>query len=326
MAKDHFVAQTYLKHFGDPNVGGMLHAYRKRDLTYFQCWPGDVCHEWNGDNNDAFLEYPELLGDYRRIFEPAWNPAVESISKGVLTNIEKFAIAGYMANLMIATPAWIRVAADIGKQLAISNLLDAKHSRPNLAEEDPLLFEVIKMIEAGELTPEVAPDFIKAKITKQVLAIAYIMYDQDWHIFRNHTQFPFLTSDNPVAIECSSQLGGTFTRFLAISPTTCIRIRFEPSNYEHKNIGDIAARTVRIRMPPKGIKCENISSAYAKHVNRVIVQSSESLVFSSNPSDKIRGLVSKYALFRVENEFLTFTLPNSADLYEGTSIRVRKNT
>ena len=29
MANDHFVAQTYLKHFGDPSKGGMLHAYRK---------------------------------------------------------------------------------------------------------------------------------------------------------------------------------------------------------------------------------------------------------------------------------------------------------
>src|SRR4051812_16924823 len=82
MSRDHFVAQTYLRHFGDPNAGGTLHAYRKTDGREFPCWPKDVCTEWDGDLNDAFPENPGVLGDFRKIFEPYWNPAVQTILEG----------------------------------------------------------------------------------------------------------------------------------------------------------------------------------------------------------------------------------------------------
>lgn len=62
MANDHFIAQTYLKHFGDPAKGGMLNAYRKSDAKQFPCWPADVCHEWDGDLNPEWLKEPALLG------------------------------------------------------------------------------------------------------------------------------------------------------------------------------------------------------------------------------------------------------------------------
>ncbi len=35
--KDHYVAETYLRHFAGPL--GMLRAYRKSDGTTFPCWP-----------------------------------------------------------------------------------------------------------------------------------------------------------------------------------------------------------------------------------------------------------------------------------------------
>jgi hypothetical protein len=35
MGRDHYVAETYLKHFAGSN--GMLYAYRKSNLKHFPC-------------------------------------------------------------------------------------------------------------------------------------------------------------------------------------------------------------------------------------------------------------------------------------------------
>src|SRR5947209_5255803 len=121
MSNDHFVAQTYLKHFGDVGTGGMLHAYRKKDGKEFACWPKDVCHEWDGDLN-RLLRDPELLGDFRKMIEPWWNPSVETVLQGEMTYHDKFVISGYMANLLTCTPAWRRVGVTMTQQYTISRL------------------------------------------------------------------------------------------------------------------------------------------------------------------------------------------------------------
>lgn len=92
MAKDHYVARTYLRHFGDDSKGGMLNGYQKPNGTTFSCWPKDVCHEWDGDLNPSVLERSEILGDYRKIFEPNWNPAIEDIVAGKMSATDKFIV------------------------------------------------------------------------------------------------------------------------------------------------------------------------------------------------------------------------------------------
>ncbi len=71
MPHDHYVAQTYLRHFADP--GGMLHVYRKADGKCWRRSPKSVCNEWDGDLIRDFLKNECLLGEYRAIFEPPWN-------------------------------------------------------------------------------------------------------------------------------------------------------------------------------------------------------------------------------------------------------------
>src|SRR5450755_3284662 len=99
MPDDHFVAKTYLKHFADPRTGGMLHGYRKPDGGYFPCWPKDVCREEDGDVN-PILKKPDLLGDFRSMFEPFWNTSITSILSGTVSAHDKLVVSGYMANLM----------------------------------------------------------------------------------------------------------------------------------------------------------------------------------------------------------------------------------
>ncbi len=87
----------------------MLRAYRKSDGKRFPCRPSDVCHEWNGDIIADFLSDPTALARYRKIFEPAWNPAIKELGKGQISNANKLAIAGYWSNLLAFTPTCRRL-------------------------------------------------------------------------------------------------------------------------------------------------------------------------------------------------------------------------
>jgi hypothetical protein len=60
MQNDHYVAQTYLRHFAGPT--GLLRAYRKSNGATFPCRPRDICHEPDGDIVRDFLSEP----GYRR--------------------------------------------------------------------------------------------------------------------------------------------------------------------------------------------------------------------------------------------------------------------
>ena len=106
MANDHFVARTYLKNFGDAENGGQLYGYSKTYGKQFPCWPRDVCREWDGDLNPSWLgSCPNLLGEFRKIFEPLWGTSVQTLLLGSCPQEHRLAIAGYVANLMTCTPA-----------------------------------------------------------------------------------------------------------------------------------------------------------------------------------------------------------------------------
>jgi hypothetical protein len=113
MALDHYAAQTYLKRWCDKKNDEPMRAYRKSDLKEFPCWPADVCREQDGDRNPNYFADPTLLGQFRSIFEPRWDAAVDALQSGRMTAEDKFIIAGYWANLTATTPAW----RTIGNQL-----------------------------------------------------------------------------------------------------------------------------------------------------------------------------------------------------------------
>src|ERR1700733_11828745 len=91
MSNDHFVAQTYLKHFGNPPRGGLMHAYQKSAGQEFPCHPRSVCHEWDGDMN-PLLSSTRFLGDYRKLYEPKWRTSVATLLQNALSNEDRFAI------------------------------------------------------------------------------------------------------------------------------------------------------------------------------------------------------------------------------------------
>ena len=95
MANDHFVARIYLKRWCDRAKGQPIQAYRKQTGAVFPCWPEAVCAESDGDLNPKYFQDPAVLGQFRAIFEPRWDAALEAVEKHKPTIDDKFVIAGY---------------------------------------------------------------------------------------------------------------------------------------------------------------------------------------------------------------------------------------
>lgn len=318
MSEDHYIAQTYLKNFGDPSHGGMLHAYRKSDGFEFPCWPADVCREWDGDKN-PLMEDTELLGDFRKIFEPHWTPSIANIRSNKISNDDKFKISGYIANLMTCTPAWGRVMEKIYLKDKLGYLsFDVKMKRKH-DKIDKRLIEGVEMLEKGDLKLVVNPNHMKALSTRCLVVNTIQIYNQDWQIVSNDTDHFFVTSDNPLAIDYSGRPGDQMKRFLPITPHLCLCIKYSSlRDIDPKNIAPY------LRLPPEGkIQACGYSSQDVKHINRLVIKCAENTVFSSKKEPKIHDLVVKYNKYRVDADYIEY--PGKDDsIYQGAIIRVRE--
>jgi len=136
MAKDHYVAQTYLKHWCDPKNKPPLQVYRKSDLKHFPCRPRDVCHEWDGDLIPEYLTDPGRLGKFRKIFEPRWKPTVERLCAGNIDPKDKLVLSMAWAHFFLFPPAQREIAKGIHanevREMARS-LFEATGSIPRLS-------------------------------------------------------------------------------------------------------------------------------------------------------------------------------------------------
>jgi Protein of unknown function (DUF4238) len=328
MAQDHFVAQTYLKHFGDATRDGMLHAYRKRDGKYFPCWPRDVCREWEGDLN-RLLERKELLGDFRRLAEPYWNPSVANLLAGNISYHDKFVVAIYMANLMTCTPAWRRVGVSQHNQMYLLWLAFSKRMKEKHGGQPNLPVEGIAMLERGELKLDTDPDYIKGLVTRNLMQYTWVIYNQNWTVLRNETAQPFITSDNPVALLYSGAAGEPVRRFLPITPHLCLTIQFDPrANPAVERLTPQELEAGLQRPPGGSITHARCNSQLARFINRVQVQSAEELAFSPQLSEGIQRLVKKYAKFRLDVDCKEFPDPSGAEdsVIQGSILQVREVT
>ena len=250
MAQDHYVAQTYLKHFGDLSKGGMLNAYRKSDGAEFTCWPADVCRETDGDLNPR-LQQPDLLGDYRAIFEPSWNLAIEKVLAAEMSARDVFALSGYAATLMVCTPTWRRVGVKLVNNQMRGTLLFQKRMQEKRGTLELENREALESLERGDVRIDTDPDYVKAVATKHLVDYAIATYNADWIIIENETDVPFITSDNPVAYWDRGVNVQPTIRFLPITPQICVEIKFDSRGLDGKRLTpeEVGAR---LSNPPQG--------------------------------------------------------------------------
>jgi hypothetical protein len=274
-ADDHFVARTYLKRWCDRTVGEPMQAYRKSSLQQFPCWPEDVCTEPGGDLNPDYFVDARVLGQFRDIFEPHWDAAVEALHSQQIGNDEKFVIAGYWANLTVMTPAWRAIGVQLFKKELLSIL--------------PLITEGHPAPENVKLDIDIDPNYIKALATRSLLRHLWQFYHQSWSVLDNASaSHPLLTSDNPSAI-LPPLLGdpSPSVRVLPVSPSVCIATLMDMSiNYEGELSRD------NLQMPSKGsISYNKLDDQGADFVNRLTVQNADDLVLSRTAKPNVAALV-----------------------------------
>lgn len=309
MPNDHFVARTYLKRWCDRDKGQPIQAYRKQTGAIFPCWPEAVCAEFDGDLNPKYFQDPAVLGQFRAIFEPRWDIALEAIEKGRPSIDDKFVIAGYWANLLAATPAWRKIGQELYEREVYSILPIIEKQLPRPAS-----------LKGINLTVEVDEDYIKAVATKNLLSTALGLYHQAWTVLTNDTAHEFLTSDNPSAIFPPLTPGGPVARILPLSPRLCITTIMDRSPIYRKDLKD-----ADFKLPPKAwITYKRAVPNGVKLANRLTVVNADRFIFSRVANSGIAALVKKYGDYRARLEHSVKPLPASGGVATEARIFVGK--
>jgi hypothetical protein len=319
MARDHYVAKTYLKHFAGSD--GMLRAYRKSDGKRFPCRPDDVCHEWDGDLIGNFLRDPATLAKYRRMFEPAWNPAITELIAGGISPINKLAIAGYWANLLAFTPTCRRLDVAGHDRHVVDYLRARDILTAEAGKTDEQLKRILATLSTGKVKVATRPDAMRAMRVKHLWELTWALYNSSWVVMTNETDTEFLTSDNPVSFDDPGPWRGqppSLPRYFPLTPRVCLYCVMRAKQARDTEEPDFAR-------PPQGqIRQATIPIRGVRRVNRAIVQCAEDLVFSSDNRSSTAALVAKYARHRVEQDFIEVRTPGSFLL--GMRLRVRART
>lgn len=180
MPRDHYVAQTYLKHFLSPELENLLHAYDKQDLKHFTPTTKNICCSQDCDTNPYF-EDERAIDKYLRVIEPKWDHGVEDINALLKYEEVKYFMAGYIAVLVSCTPASIRTLTYATEQIIASggNILTQQMQEhperfPEIEPLPPDIFE--KVMDAGGIAAQVDPKHTHARTIQNLV-------DLQWHFY-----------------------------------------------------------------------------------------------------------------------------------------------
>ena len=306
--QDHYVAETYLRHFSAP--GAMLRAYRKSNGVTFPCWPRDVCKEPAGDTIPEFLSEPSFLGEFRAEFEPLWNGAVKALAERKFRPYEKQIVAGYWANLLVFTPTWRRLGVGTYDKMTVDFLEAHQQLSEKKGMADPVMTNAMQMMREGKIKFSTDPEYIRAQSAVQLTKHMWRLYNATWHVLVSDVDADFVTSDNPASFEDQGdwpQPKREFVRYLPITPRLCLSCDLTRDRGGWEGEPDF-------ERPPRGqIKGGSVKAATVRHVNVCTAKCAEDLVFTGTENEGVRRMVAKYARFRVEGEFQK--IPNPTGYY-----------
>lgn len=298
MALDHFVAQTVLGAWCDPKTG-KLNAYRKSTGGRFTPTPRGVCARRDDDDN-PYLETPDLLGQFRSLWEPHWTAAVEGFRSGVLDAHNKYALSLGWASMMTTTPT----SSDIGAQFLERFL---RGIAPLIARTPPPPDALEKM------KIEVDPKFAQAQFTRVLPLLALRLYSQPWTLLKNASDEPFLTSDHPSATFGQDEKGSPPACSLPLAPDLCVTTLMNPVLSLPKTFerSDILAH------PAGAVSPQVATPAQVRFINSLTVKHAGDIVLSSTSSEGIGALVETLRKYGVKLDFNPNTLEANKALVDG---------
>jgi hypothetical protein len=313
MPDDHFVAKTYLKHF---RHNGQLSVYRKSGGLPELKRPKEICGEIDGDVVPDFLINPQLIGDFRRLFEPFWNQALADLEAGTVSTDTKLVVSLFMSNLLGATPTSARLTREGYRHHVIETVRAYHILGARTGRDDPRLAEMLSLLDAGKLSVEVENDWARATNATHLMPFAWRLYNSDWIVIRNATPADFWTSDNPFVFEDPGPFRGgkpTLPRYLPLSPRLCLYVEMHP---------DTEIGAPDFAQQPSGKVRFAVSDKVpdVKFINERVVECAEELVIARSRNGLLESLVANYAQHRVSNEFLKIRQPNG--FINGMRLRV----
>jgi hypothetical protein len=323
VANDHYVSRTFLQHFGDAE--GRLHGYsKKKDGEYFSPWPNDVCREWDGDLNPAIEGMPEMLGEYRRLFELKWNEVVEELNKRNADRSIRLLVALCFANMVTCVPAWRRVAAEQWQNMKLAELRFKNTINQERGIKDRGLEKGVAALEEGKVKLVADPDGIKAKLTGNLMGFASLVYHSNFEFYENRTDIPFVTADNPVALKLADTFGKAMIRFMPITSKLGLVMRLDA--WESRKDGfpkGLEEINKLLEDEPRGkASGYHPSPTEVRALNRLMVQCAEDQVFSCRKDEGIEALVAKYGKYRIESTPREYR-ESATSLIHGFVIEVR---
>lgn len=280
MAKDHYVAQTYLRQFSINGRNGFVNVVWKQNLQSPKVKSvSSVCYEKNGSDNYYFPDNPRVVEDYLKLYELRWAECVQKVSRGTYTDETKSLMAGYFAYLRTCTPTAMRLGSegyiDFVKHF-YDKLEEKEYSNPDSKYRD--VIETIR--KHGGTKIEVDKKYPAAIGVTNLINIQSVIARSPWIVFKNETSMPFVTSDNPVCLQYYDVKFADF--YCPITPWLAIVIHPLRENEEAgpDHIGSFK---------PEGVE----------KMNRLVVQSAEDLVICNDLSGT-EGLVREFQNWRVE--------------------------
>lgn len=299
MAKDHYVAQTYLKRF--TNTEGHLYPYRKRQKKKVgkARLPKSICYEVDGDKNPYF-QNPRILDEYLPHFENNWHGKINELESGPIDLAAKYVIAGYIAFLRSCTPTAKRLgqaAVSTFLQPLVDDVATKALTNESIGLSPPSIASLKETIECGELIAEVDRNYAHALGIQSINNTLLTYYYSPWVTLINESEYEFITSDNPVIITDEDYLKPIF--FVPVKPRLGLliapRIKADKlpkafcDTYDNKKFDEITV----------------IRPSKVKLLNKQMVQSSEDTVLYQSKTDWVENLVAKYSNWRVEIEIAT---------------------
>ncbi len=288
MAKDHYVAQTYLKGFGLAEKSDLVNVVRKSNLSRQGAIPvKSICYEIDWSSNEYFPENPRVVEDFLKLFEPKWADCVCSVSADTYNETTKYLMAGYLAYLRIYTPTAVRLGSDHLSYI-VQHFYDRLEEK-ELSNPDTKYREIIKTIRKhGGTKVLIKEAFPKAMGINSLIDIQKVLATSPWIVFRNETPVQFLTSDNPVCLQYWKP--NRCDLYCPINPWLAIVIH--PLHDTEPRESDSVAS-----LKPEGVEI----------LNRLMVQSAEDkVIFNEHPC--VEDLVKEYQDWRVELQTLNIPI------------------
>ena len=276
--KDHFVSQTYLKHFG--YLGKFVFWHRKKESLVKEVPINSICLERGGDVCENFENILALRDILKRI-EPSWNFFIEGIINENLNQIHDdrskneelsflHKICLFMSYLRSLSPTIRKLAKETNEGI-INNFYLPRFTEHGQFKQlhEPIIKGEIK-VEVGDT------NYYKAQGINFLAEFAEHLYNRTWLILVNTTDVKFITSDTPFISLDNNRL------YLPLTPTHALI--FDKS-FSHQ------------------IVYHKVSAFDVRRCNREIVKFADDQIISSTEDAGVSKLVEKYRKYEAFVKF-----------------------